>query len=87
MTTGMKRTKDEKELKDFTYLGCKMTNNRSGWCFRMCAPDAEGNGMCGRLAPHSMKSKIQLGIERHNKEKELEAQSEECEDLCKTCCG
>jgi hypothetical protein len=44
-----------------------MTKNRSPWCFRMCEPDADGAGSCGRLAPHGFKSRIQLGIEDFKK--------------------
>jgi len=54
-------------VKEYTYLGCPLTSNRSAWCFRICEPDTEGHGHCGRLAPHSMKSRIQQGIEDHEK--------------------
>jgi acyl-coenzyme A thioesterase PaaI-like protein len=72
ITTGLMtktiRTKirTKKGLKEYTYLGCPHTRNRSPWCFRLCIPDADGTGDCGRIAPHSLKSRIQLGIERHN---------------------
>lgn len=56
-------------LKEYTYLGCPLTRNRTPWCFRLCIPDTEGHGECGRVAPHSFKSRIQLGIEAHNKKK------------------
>lgn len=55
-----------KGLKEYTYLGCPLTNSRSAWCYRICIPDANGIGNCGRLAPHSVKSRIQQGIEDHN---------------------
>ena len=64
-------------LKEYTYLGCPLTSNQSAWCFRLCQPDTEGHGHCGRLAPHGMKSRIQQGIEDH--EKKLLA--EHCEKL------
>ncbi|MFH2036604.1 MAG: hypothetical protein ABIJ45_09395 [Candidatus Zixiibacteriota bacterium] len=57
-----KRIKFRKELKEYTYLGCPMTKNRSPWCFRMCTPKADGTGRCGRIAPHSFLSRIQQGI-------------------------
>jgi acyl-coenzyme A thioesterase PaaI-like protein len=34
-------------------------------------PDGDGHGECGRVAPHGLKSRIQLGIEAH-REKQLE---------------
>ena len=54
-------------LKQYTYLGCPLTNNRSPWCFRLCEPDAKGLGRCGRVAPHGIKSRIQLGIDDYKK--------------------
>jgi hypothetical protein len=54
-----------KRIKPYTYLGCRMTRNRSAWCYRMCVPTAEGHGACGRIAPHSLKSSTQLAIERY----------------------
>lgn len=62
----LKRIRVEKKLK-YTYLGCPLTRNRTPWCFRICTPDAEGSGECGRLAPHSFKSRIQQGIEDYKR--------------------
>lgn len=62
-----KRVRVRKDLKEYTYLGCPMTNNRTPWCFRMCKPNADGTGFCGRLAPHGFKSRIQQGIEDFKK--------------------
>jgi hypothetical protein len=62
-----KRVRTLKGLKEYTYLGCPMTNNRSPWCFRMCRPNADGTGLCGRVAPHGFKSRIQQGIEDFKK--------------------
>lgn len=71
MTAKMKkrRVKTSRGLKEYTYLGCPLTRNRSPWCFRLCAPDTEGQGQCGRVAPHGFKGRIQLGIEDYNKRK------------------
>ncbi len=44
-----------------------MTKNRSPWCFRMCKPNADGTGLCGRVAAHGFKSRIQQGIEDFKK--------------------
>jgi len=62
-----KRVNIRKDLKEYTYLGCPMTNNRSAWCFRLCKPKADGTGYCGRVAPHGFKSRIQQGIEDFKK--------------------
>jgi len=63
------RIKSFKGLKQHTYLGCSITRNRTAWCYRICIPDEKGNGQCGRIAPHSLKSYIQLAIEKHNQNK------------------
>lgn len=57
------RVSARKRLREYTYLGCPLTKNRSPWCFRMCTPNPDGTGLCGRVAPHSFKSRIQQGIE------------------------
>ena len=64
---GYKRVNIRKALKEHTYLGCPITKNRSPWCFRMCTPNADGSGFCGRVAPHGFKSRIQQGIEDFKK--------------------
>jgi len=61
----MRKIRISTGLKDYTYLGCPLTSNQSAWCFRLCRPDGQGHGRCGRLAPHGMKSRIQRGIEDH----------------------
>lgn len=62
----------KKSLPQYTYLGCPLTRNKSPWCFRLCAPDVEGKGRCGRIAPHTLKGRTQLAIEAHKKKKKLE---------------
>jgi hypothetical protein len=57
-----KQIKPKGGIKEYTYLGCPLTNNRSAWCFRICMPDTLGNGHCGRIAPHSLTSRIQQSI-------------------------
>ena len=63
------RIKKIKGLKHHTYLGCSITRNKTAWCYRICPPDEKGIGQCGRIAPHSLKSAIQIGIEKHNQNK------------------
>jgi uncharacterized protein (TIGR00369 family) len=62
-----RRVKTSKGLKEYTYLGCPLTHNRSPWCFRLCTPDVKGHGHCGRMAPHALVGRIQAGIQEYNK--------------------
>jgi acyl-coenzyme A thioesterase PaaI-like protein len=62
-----RKVRTSKGLKEYTYLGCPLTHNRSPWCFRMCTPDLEGHGRCGRVAPHALTGRIQAGIQEYNK--------------------
>ena len=74
---------------DYTYLGCPLTKNNSPWCYRMCKPGPNGIGDCGRLAPHSMKSRIQLGIEKHKMDqikKEMKEQDEQMDKVTPMYC-
>ena len=66
MTKTEKKTiRTAKGIRKHTYLGCPLTRNRSAWCFRICTPDADGTGNCGRVAPHGLKGKTQRAIEKH----------------------
>jgi hypothetical protein len=60
------RIKTTNTLREYTYLGCAVTRNKTAWCYRLCIPDEKGNGQCGRIAPHSLKSYIQIAIEKYN---------------------
>lgn len=66
MGTVKKKVRTSRGLKNYTYLGCPLTRNRSPWCFRLCTPATDGSGKCGRVAPHSFRSRIQKGIADHN---------------------
>jgi hypothetical protein len=57
-----------RKIPSYTFLGCPMTKNRSPWCFRLCAPDAASIGRCGRIAPHALRSRIQIGIDEFKSE-------------------
>ena len=74
---GYRRVYIGKGLKEYTYLGCPLTKNRSPWCFRLCKPNDDGTGTCGRLAPHAFKSRIQQGIEDF-KNKQAESSTLHC---------
>ena len=65
----LKSVRTKKGIKKYTYLGCRLTRNRSAWCYRICPPDSGGRGRCGRIAPHSLKSSTQMAILNHKKKK------------------
>ena len=44
--------------------GCPLTKNRSAWCYRLCAP-VDGLGVCGRIAPHALRGRTDLAIEKY----------------------
>jgi acyl-coenzyme A thioesterase PaaI-like protein len=67
MQADKKTARTKQGLREYTCLGCPLTRNRTAWCFRLCAPDAEGNGRCGRIAPHGLKGRTLLGIEDYSK--------------------
>jgi len=52
-------------LRPYTTLGCPMIHGKATWCRGLCEP-IKGRGVCGRLAPHAMKTRIQLAISRYN---------------------
>jgi acyl-coenzyme A thioesterase PaaI-like protein len=76
--TESRTIRTSKGLREYTCLGCPLTRNRTTWCFRLCEPDAEGKGRCGRIAPHSLRGRTDLSIERFN-EAEREAHYERLE--------
>lgn len=50
----------------FVFHGCVVTRHRSKSCRAFCIP-INGVGACGRIAPHAMKSRIQLAIAAHKR--------------------
>ena len=54
------------KLPEYRTLGCVATKNRSLWCNQLCKPEGENvHGLCGRLAPHSVKGRTQKAIASH----------------------
>jgi hypothetical protein len=43
--------------------GCPLTKSRTNWCYRMCMP-VNGLGACGRIAPHTLRGRTDLAIEK-----------------------
>ena len=80
MRADKKTARTNRGHRDYACLGCPLTRNRTSWCFRLCTPDAEGHGRCGRVAPHGLKGRTQLSIERHSK-KLLEAHCDKLERM------
>ena len=70
MEKSKRLVKTTQGIQEYTYLGCPLTLSNSAWCYRMCDPDSEGKGRCGRIAPHTLKSYIQTNIEEHNLKKQ-----------------
>ena len=68
MAKKVKRTvRTRRGTREYTVRGCPLMKNRSTWCFRICVPNADGTGECGRLAPHGIKSRTQRAIEEHRR--------------------
>ena len=80
MSAERKEVRTNRGPMEYTCLGCPLTRNRSAWCFRLCAPDEQGNGRCGRVAPHGLRGRTQLSIERHG-ELRLAAHCEKLERM------
>jgi acyl-coenzyme A thioesterase PaaI-like protein len=64
-----RKVRTKRGIRAYTYLGCPLTRDRSAWCFRLCVPDPQGKGQCGRIAPHGLKGRTQLAIEGHRKQR------------------
>ena len=80
METDKKTVRTVRGLKEYTCLGCPLTRNRSTWCFRLCTPDEDGTGRCGRIAPHGLKSRVQLSIADFKK-RQIESHCEKLERM------
>jgi hypothetical protein len=66
MSDPQKRTvRTRKGVREYTFLGCPLTRQRSAWCFRLCQPDENGKGQCGRVAPHGLVGRTAIAIARH----------------------
>ena len=61
--------KTSKGPKEYTFLGCPHTRNRTPWCFRLCSPGEEGEGDCGRVAPHSLRGRTDHALQVHHRKR------------------
>jgi len=60
----MNRVRIRKNSLNRKEWGCPLTRNRSPWCFQICEPK-DGNGQCGRVAPHALIGRTQAAILSH----------------------
>ena len=51
--------------------GCVMTHDHTRWCFGICKPK-KGVGQCGRLYPHTLKSRRQRAIAEWQKQRQIQ---------------
>lgn len=65
----IRTVRTKKGVREYYWVGCPLTKNRAAWCFRLCDPDADGKGQCGRLAPHGLKSRTQRAIAEHGRQR------------------
>jgi hypothetical protein len=49
---------------------CPLNGHQVGACRGLCTPSPEGDGLCGRLAPHALVGRTQAAIASHEEEKE-----------------
>lgn len=81
MTPDRKTVRTKRGHREYTCLGCPLTRNRTPWCFRLCDPDEQGHGRCGRVAPHGLRSRTHASIVKYNKQ-QLQTHCEKLERMC-----
>jgi hypothetical protein len=59
------RKRAGKRLPEYRTLLCPRYGYRNTWCRQLCTP-IEGQGDCGRLAPHSLTGRTQAAIAAYN---------------------
>ena len=45
-----------------TVVRCPLNGHQVGACRGLCEPSADGDGLCGRLAPHGLVGRTQVAI-------------------------
>jgi hypothetical protein len=71
----LKQVDPDKKLPEFRTLRCPMVGHQASWCRFLCKP-IQGRGLCGRRAPHGLKSRWREAIRRYNRV------AEECRAVC-----
>ncbi|MGD8894500.1 MAG: hypothetical protein PVJ73_00545 [Acidobacteriota bacterium] len=59
------RPKLGSKLRIHTVLRCPLNGHQVGACRGLCTPSPEGDGLCGRLAPHALIGRTQAAIAEH----------------------
>jgi hypothetical protein len=52
-------------LRRHTVVRCPLNGHQVGVCRGLCTPSPEGEGLCGRLAPHALIGRTQAAIAAH----------------------
>lgn len=63
-TRRVRRSRGERLALQRETWGCPLTKSRTNWCYRLCVP-VNGLGACGRIAPHALRGRTDLAIERY----------------------
>ncbi len=56
-----KKKKRRNYIRTHATLNCPVTRGRAGWCRALCTP-IDGYGLCGRIAPHTLRGRTQTAI-------------------------
>jgi hypothetical protein len=52
-------------VRQYTTRQCTVSKQKTGWCRSLCTP-IDGNGPCGRAAPHAVQGRTQIAIAKCN---------------------
>jgi hypothetical protein len=63
-TRRVRRSRGDRAVPQRETWGCPLTKSRTNWCYRLCVP-VNGLGACGRIAPHTLRGRTDLAIERY----------------------
>lgn len=62
----LKPKKRRKLLRHYTTRRCVVAGHQVTWCRGLCTP-VDGQGPCGRPAPHALRGRTQLAIAGHKR--------------------
>jgi hypothetical protein len=51
----------KRRLRAYNTIRCPLAGHQAGWCRGLCTP-VDDHGLCGRLAPHSLRGRTQRAI-------------------------
>ena len=58
------KIRKKRMILEYRFTGCPLTKSNSCWCHQLCVP-VNGNGKCGRIAPHALIGKTQEAIRKY----------------------